>query len=206
MTKYQTYRNLSKFHWYPARVDGIDWELFVLHKDDNRWLSKRHRVFFMNNGINSTPGLWQFAKPNVIRPSKYTDSLLLCDHISKRSKYTVEVDETWTPTNPVELGKPSSLYKHLDGELKPDDKVSFGNIDYIVHQRYLNKPQGDNATIFYLLWVDKNKMATKAYGYLSGSGERPVSKDHDYAALSRLVDNLIDFIINHPETWPNLTQ
>jgi hypothetical protein len=204
MTKYQTYRNLSRFHWYPARVDGIDWELFVLHKDYNRWLSKRHRVFFLNNGINSTPGLLQFAKPNVIRPSKYTDSLLLCDHINKRSKYTVEVDETWTPINPVELGKPSSLYKHLEIDLANWDLVEFGRLIYKVCDTHLSNMQWWNEAIFELLWVDKKKMATEAYGYPSGGGDRPVSKAYDYSALSRLVDNLIDFIINHPDTWSKL--
>lgn len=200
MIKRQSFRELARYYWYPAVVDGVQWELYTLHKNDNRWLSKRNRIFFLNNSIGNNPNIWHLAKRNAIYPSKYSHSLLLCDHISKRSKYVVEIDEAFIPAQTTS----SSTYKHLDGELKREDIVEFGSLQYRVEIKYLNCAWNDNDVIFKLLWIDKHKIATEAYGYSGWSGERPTSKDNDYAALSRLVDQLIDFIIIHPEVWKEL--
>jgi hypothetical protein len=60
--------------------------------------------------------------------------LLLCDHISKRSTYVVEIDEAFIPAQTTS----SSTYKHLNGELEREDIVEFGSLQYRVEIKYLN--------------------------------------------------------------------
>lgn len=72
----------------------------------------------------------------------------------------------------------------------------YNNIKYVyeVKENYLRNRLTHNDVIFTDLQLNKEHVATKAYGYKSGGGFWPECKNSDYAALTRLVVFLFEEI------------
>ena len=101
------------------------------------------------------------------------------------------MDFMWHPT-----------YKHLQSTLQYNDVVEFGDLKYKVQGHYLlNTSWADDYVIFNRLEVDANNFCSASYGYPANSGDRPTCKEQDYEALSRCVDDIIDFIFTNHITW-----
>ena len=65
---------------------------------------------------------------------------------------------------------------------------------YKVCINYIQKLEdGYNDEIFSDLKLDTKNFVNSAYGYISGEGNWPVSKHEDFAALTRLVENLFPY-------------
>ena len=83
-------------------------------------------------------------------------------------------------------------------QLKQGQKIVFTikdkNYKYEVYTNYLQKLEGGyNDEIFLDLKLDTKKFANSAYGYDSIEGDWPESKSRDFAALTRLVENLFPY-------------
>lgn len=82
--------------------------------------------------------------------------------------------------------------------IKRGDKVQF-NVDgeiinYKVQGCYLEEACYYNALIFSKLHLDKYSFCTNAYGYETNSGEFPNSRDYDFEALHRVLNDLFEYI------------
>jgi hypothetical protein len=90
------------------------------------------------------------------------------------------------------------------GALRENDEVVFlvGDetelVRYEVRSRFLYNLSSMNSRIFDFLNLDKGKFCSEAYGYESGGGGWPESKDEDYAALTRVVEALYRIIEKKP--------
>ena len=83
-------------------------------------------------------------------------------------------------------------------QLKKGQKVIFTikdkNYIYTVYSQYLCIRNSDyNDQIFKDLKLDKFKFCSDCYGYASGRGDWPESKNEDYAALTRIVEALFSY-------------
>ena len=83
-------------------------------------------------------------------------------------------------------------------QLNSGDKIIFTikdkNYIYTVYSQHLCiKGAGYNNQIFKDLGLDKFKFCSDCYGYNSGVGDWPESKDGDYAALTRVVEALFPY-------------
>ena len=68
------------------------------------------------------------------------------------------------------------------------------NYIYTVYSQYLVIRSSDyNDQIFKDLKLDKFKFCSDCYGYESGRGDWPESKNRDYAALTRIVEALFPY-------------
>ena len=65
---------------------------------------------------------------------------------------------------------------------------------YEVREDYLSNTRGVNDEIFIVLQLNKEPVATKAYGYTGGSGQWPECRHRDYKVLTRLVIFLFEEI------------
>jgi len=88
--------------------------------------------------------------------------------------------------------------KPPDLKLAIDDTVVFKyqgqTYKYVVHGSYLNCAFQNNSVIFEVLGIDKKEYAKKSYGYTPGAGTWPEYHNDDYAAASRLVNELFRLI------------
>ena len=83
-------------------------------------------------------------------------------------------------------------------QLKKGQEVIFTikdkNYIYIVYSQYLCIKNSDyNDQIFKDLKLDKFKFCSDYYGYESGRGDWPESKDGDYLALTKVVEALFPY-------------
>ena len=83
-------------------------------------------------------------------------------------------------------------------QLKQKQKVVFTTeykiYSYIVYLNYLSSTGPySNGQMFIDLGLDRNKFCSDCYGYNSGVGDWPESKDGDYAALTRVVEALFPY-------------
>ena len=83
-------------------------------------------------------------------------------------------------------------------QLKNGQEVIFTikdkNYIYTVYSQYLCIKNADyNDQIFKDLKLDKFKFCSDCYGYASGRGDWPESKNRDYAALTRIVEALFPY-------------
>ena len=65
--------------------------------------------------------------------------------------------------------------------------------EYAVCRDFLKEVHGYNDKIFIDLKLDKVKFANYAYGYESIGGDWPESEYRDFAALTRLVENIFPY-------------
>lgn len=89
------------------------------------------------------------------------------------------------------------MYKYLKETLKEWDEIQFGSMTYWICSGCMYTTSGSNSKIFRLMGVDKYHFTTKSYGYKAGSGDRPTFKTDDYEAVSRYVDDIIDYIFTN---------
>ena len=89
------------------------------------------------------------------------------------------------------------LNKHL---LSEGDKITFSikgsKIHYTVFSRFLNNDGGSNRRIFDELGLDGENFCREHYGYEPKCGCWPESDKGDYAAITRTVKALFEFIEN----------